>query len=321
MTLSSINQRCTYNSRIEDCDVIDQVSLNKYRAKREEWLEWYELHNDEPNSIQQQILSMIFIDLLPNDGQATSGSGPEYSAKSGLLAHLLDQGYVATQVLAIRRLLDKRKDVVSLRRLFDDIVAHKHLFTREIYVGHDGLPYEFDAWKALPPSIEKQIWGIEAPGLSQFLMSRQLHEKFDRLSGVQAANRQRSDLVRQEVFDRLKQWLESPSAERLITLSHKFLAHAADVNSRGSLSYSGIQLSDVTEVHRDVIRIERAITDELLFIGIVRNVVPMTPLGFLKGLDHPYVQTEFKAKMEEHWKQLADERDEWLKSITNDLYN
>jgi hypothetical protein len=321
MTPEALNQQSRYKSRIEDCDVVDRERLAKYRAKREEWLGWYESQNDEPNSIQQQIFSMIFLDLayrmLEEPRRDTQNAN--VSAKSGLLAHLLDQGYVATQVLAIRRLLDKRKDVVSLRRLFDDIFNHKHLFTRELYVCYDGLPYDPEAWQALPQTPEIHIWGIEAPGLSNFLMARHRQEKFDRLSGISTSNRQRCDLIRDSVFDKVEQWLETSAAEKLITLSHKFLAHAANMNSLGSLRYAGIQLADVKEVHRAIIRVERAITDELLFIEVIRDVVPMTPLGFLKGLDNPYVATSSIADMEKHWEQLADERDKWPAGIIDEL--
>ena len=51
--------------------------------------------------------------------------------------------------------------------------------------------------------------------------------------------------------------------------------------------YSGIALADVDEVHRALVRVERAITDLLLFIGVYRDVVPMPPLGLLKGLEQP----------------------------------
>ncbi|HSS98451.1 MAG TPA: hypothetical protein VLK33_15550 [Terriglobales bacterium] len=322
MTLSSTNQRFTYKSRIEDCDVVDRAALIEYRTKRQEWLKWYELHVDEPHSIQQQIMSMIFVDLsyrmmaIPR-----AEPNPNVSAKSGLLAHLLDQGYVATQVLAVRRLLDGRTDVISLRRLFDDIENHKRLFTREIYVGYDGFPYDFEEWKSQPQDVMTEIWGIEAPGLQRFLMSRQLHEKFDRLAGTLPGDRQRNDLIREEIFQKLRGWLENDAVKKLIKLSHKFFAHAADMSSRGSLTYSGIQLSDITEIHRALILVERAITDELLFIGVVRNVVPSTPLGFLKGLDHPYAENEFLTKMQEHWEQLADERDKWLNTLTSELYH
>jgi hypothetical protein len=45
----------------------------------------------------------------------------------------------------------------------------------------------------------------------------------------------------------------------------------------------------------------------------------MTPLGFLKGLDNPYVETELIAGLEKHWKRLADERDKWPTEMSNEL--
>lgn len=55
-------------------------------------------------------------------------------------------GYVATQVLAIRLLVDNRgEDVISLRKLLKDVRSNYVLFTRENYVCFDGLPYDYEA--------------------------------------------------------------------------------------------------------------------------------------------------------------------------------
>ena len=307
-------------AEVDDCDVTDRDSLVQYRARRKEWLGWYELRKDEPNTIQQQIFSMIFLDLTYRIlAEPRQDENRNVSAKSGLLAHLLDQGYVATQVLAIRRLLDRDSDVISVRRLLDDICKHKHLLTREIYVCYDGTPYDPNAWQSLPQTPMMQMWGIEAPGLGNYLRARFRHEKFDYLSGVSPSERKRSDLVQERVFDKLRQSLESTPAKGLIKLSNKFFAHAADVDSRGSLEYSGIQLADIAEIHRAIIRVERAITDELLYIGVARNVVPMPPLGLLKGLDDPYVTAESIPKMYERWDKLAAERDRWSQGTGDEL--
>jgi len=315
-------QESRYTTSVEDCDVRDRAKLVAYRAKREEWLQWYELHKDEPNSIQQQIFSMIFIDLAYRtltEPRRNTDENLKIAAKSGLLAHLLDQCYVANQVLAIRRLLDKRTDVISVSRLLDDISANKHLLTREIYVCYNGLPYDPDLWQTLPQSIEKKIWGIGAPGLGKYLGSQVHHELFDRLSGVLPSQRNRTDLIKDSVFEKLKQRLETSPAKTLITLSHKFFAHAANTSSRNSLEYSGIKLADIAEIHRTIIRVERAITDQLLFIGVARDVVPMPPLGLMQGLDSPYVSTDSIAKMQEHWDQLTDERNKWSVGIGDEL--
>jgi hypothetical protein len=164
-----------------------------------------------------------------------------------------------------------------------------------------------------------KIWGIEAPGLGKYLGARFRHEAFDRLSGVLPSQRKRTDVIKEGVFDKLKKWLETSPAEKLITLSHKFFAHAADTDSRGTLEYSGIKLVDVAETHRAIIRVERAITDALLFVGVARDVVPMPPLGLFKGLDSPYVLADSLAKMQEHWDQLTDERNKWSAGIDKEL--
>jgi hypothetical protein len=263
---------------------------------------------------------MIFLDLAYRVLSGPRGeANTEIAAKSGLLAHTLDQGYVAGQILAIRRLLDPRKDVISIRRLLKDIQRHRGLITREIYVGHDGLPYNPDSWLEFPETIENQIWGIEAPGLGNYLGSKTRHDRFDRLSGVAPSQRQRTDLIGEWIFEKLDQWLKTNPAEKLLTLGHKFFAHAADIGSRGSLEYSGVLLSDVAEIHRAIVRVERAITDEILFIGIARNVVPMEPLGFLKNFDKPYALTSSIPKMQGMWNSLVAERNQWPVGLSKDL--
>jgi hypothetical protein len=317
-------QRSPYVTSIDDCDVnvTKRKKLARYRAKREEWLGWYKFREDEPHGIERQIFSMIFIDLgyrTLAEPRHKADKSQKIAARSNLLAHLLDQGYVASQVLAIRRLLDKGNDVISVRRLLDDIFKNRHLLTRENYVCYDGLPYDPDAWQELPPSFETRMWGIQAPGLSKYAGARARHEAFDRLSGVLASERKRDDLIRESVFQRLKQWLEVSPAKKIITLSHKFLAHAADMSSRGSLEYSGVKLTDIAAVHRAIIRVERAIANELLFIAEARDVVPMPPLGLFQDLDTPYALPDSMASMQKLWDQLTDERNKWAEGVADEL--
>lgn len=311
-----------YKTPANQCDVLDRKKLERYRVKRYEWLSWYELRTGDPNTIQQQLFSMMFLDvayrILASARQSTD-QGSTFAAQSGLLAHFLDQGYVATQVLAIRRLLDGRKDVFSLRRLLDNMTEHRELITRENYVCYDGLPFDSDAWQSQAEGVEVQIWGIRAPGLHNFLGSQARHEMFDRLSGVSPTARQRGDLIKEDVFDKVKKLLVNSTAEKIVVLSHKFFAHAATGDSRGSLAFSGIKLSDVDEVQRAFVRVERVITDLLLFIAIGRHVLPMRPLGMFKGLDQPYASTDSVKSMDEIWDQLEKERNLWAAGIEQDI--
>jgi hypothetical protein len=312
----------SYACEPHECDVQDQLRLIEYRSKRLEWLRWYGLDKDVPNNIQQQLFSMLFMDLAYRSVTQPRQVG-EHDAKlavrNGLLAHLLDQGYVASQVFAIRRLLDKRPDVISLRRLLNDIHNNRSLITREIYVSHAGAPYDPDSWMQLPQQVEYQIFGIHAPGLSDHLASKHRHETFDLLAGAKSSSRQRGDLIRDEVFQTLDSWLDSSPAAHFITLSHKFFAHAADMKSLGSLKYSGIRLEDVATAQRAIIRVERAITDEILFVAEARNVVPMPPLGLFQKLQFPYSPVESISDMEKTWDLLTEERNKWRDGISKEL--
>lgn len=313
------NASSRYKTRLEECEVNNRDALIKYREKRDLWLRWYEHSGTEPHSIQEQFFSMIFVDLTYRTVTSPRGNTENIAAKSGILAHLLDQGYVANQVLAIRRLLDGRKDVISLRRLLDDVSNSRHLLTREIYVCYDGLPYEPEAWLLLPATLETKMWGINAPGFDKYLGSQVRHQMFDRLSGISATARARTDRIRDAVFDRLEDWIKTTPAKKLITLSHKFFAHAAEPTSRGSLAYSGIKLADIAEIHRALVRVERAITDQILFIAVGRDVVPMPPLGLFKGLDNPYASANLIQKMYQQWDELSNERNDWTHGIVEEL--
>ena len=270
----------SYACEPDECEVQDQPRLIEYRTKRKVWLHWYGLHKDVPNNIQQQIFSMLFMDLAYRSIVQPRQIGEQHAnlaIQNGLLANLLDQGYVASQVFAIRRLLDRRPDVISLRRLLNDVHSCRNLITREIYVSHNGAPYDPDSWQQLPKQVEHHIFGIHAPGLSQYLASKYRHETFDQLAGVDPSTRQRGDLIRDEVFQTLNDWVDNSPAAHFIKLSHKFFAHAADMQSLGTLKYSGIKLDDVAAAQRAIIRVERAITDEILFVAEARDVVPIPP--------------------------------------------
>jgi hypothetical protein len=266
---------------------------------------------------------MTFLDLSYRVLARARGDmalGPNIAARSGILAHMLDQGYIANQILAIRRLLDKGKDVFSVRRLLDDIEASRDVITRENYVAYDGKPYDPEGWRSLPPSPLGQIWGIEAPEFFEFFRSSIRHEMFDKLSGVKPSERHREDRIREQVFAKLRSWLTAAKPGKLMTLSNKFFAHAASMASRQSLTYSGVLLKDIESAHRAIISVERAITDDILFIGVARDVVAMTPLGFFKGLDAVYAPSEAVEEMQSQWDELERERNKWKDAYETELY-
>jgi hypothetical protein len=148
-----------------------------------------------------------------------------------LLTEALLEGHVATQVLAIRKLMDDRRgDIISLRRLVKDLRHDFHLFTRENYVCHDGLPYDYQAvrQKTWLQKLGQQggfVWmpihGPEADGTSELA-----HTQFDALAGIDSAKRSRDDRLPDRLLTTIEGWLDASGADDLKKWSNTYLAHS-----------------------------------------------------------------------------------------------
>ena len=137
----------------------------------------------------------------------------ENALNNPLMVEALLDGHIATQVLAIRRLMDKSNDDrISLRRLVKKVKSNFTLFTRENYVCFDGLPYDYEAvstvWimEQARRSNKTGIWrpasGPEADGTSQLA-----HEQFDKLADIDPAKRKRADRLPLSLLETIEKWL------------------------------------------------------------------------------------------------------------------
>jgi hypothetical protein len=232
-----------------------------------------------------------------------------------LVAHLLNSGYFSSQVLATRRLLDSRSDVISLRRLINDIRENRDLITREVYVSFDGTAYA-------PELPELEIQGLqpaESP-FSEWNRSRVRQERFDKLSKVLPDNRARDNKIHESVFSKMDNWINSSGASKLITLSHKYLAHAAQQSSISTAIPTGLSFAEVEGIQKAVVQSMRVIYDIILSSGTYSEVVPMVPLGFFGKVWNGESLIESTARMNKQWDEMAEERNQWVRDLDSDLF-
>ena len=190
-----------YAYAISDCDVpIERhTALQSFRDKRRLWLSW--LDTDEHHAIWTTLHSMVWTEVAFKTLAGFALDNDENALNNPLVIEALLNGHVATQVLAIRRLMeDTQKDRISLRRLVRDLKRNFNLFTRENYVCHDGLPYDYQAIRdARFAELVQQgagtiSWGpISGPDAD--FVSELAHRHFDKLSGIDPARRSREDRV------------------------------------------------------------------------------------------------------------------------------
>ena len=283
-----------YQYAIGQCDVPlgRRGTLKAFRAKRRQWLKW--LDTDEHHAIWPNVSALVWNDVSFRTLAQLAVDNPEGCLGNTLVAEKLIHGHVATQILAIRRLVDNRRDVISLRRLIKDVRSNFKLFTRENYVCFDGLPYDYEAVKRKDTEARAgkgPFWGA-TEGPVAWATSSRVHEHFDRLSGVNAANRSREDRLPVALVDAVKDWLDNSHADELAEWSHAFLAHAGSAESREKIEQAIENNDKITEAIRVTARVTEAISAEILYAsGRLNSLMPTAQFDQLENLDRPVIPT------------------------------
>jgi len=320
---------------VEDqCDVADRDKLKLYRECAERWFDW--LATDEEHAISRQLSDLMWHDAVfrvLNEARRLEGADAS-SSRAPVLAGFIDQGYVSGQVLGISKLVEPsppgrntKKGVISLKRLVDELSDNRGLFTREVFVAHDGLPYDpgpvkracldrYFAHQGDKPAFE----AMETEGPRAWDTSERLHELFDRLTGIKPEARQREDRVPDQTFDTLLKALDDPVFSDILTLRHKRLAHAADAVSRlHALPKVGLKLDDAARAHRILLGVLQAISAGLLYGDWRASAIPIAQFDTFERFSGQLVREDQIQRLREVWDQISAERDRWLHEGYADL--
>lgn len=319
----------TFQYDIDVCDVSDKVQLRRYREKRTEWL--YQLTGDPDHAIWKQITAMLWNDAVfrtANESRRLSRlGGYESSARNWSIAQFMDQGFVAVQTLSIRRLMEKAaskpaRQVISLRRVLDDIKAHRQLITRENYVAYDGLPYDPEPGERayMGDIVKRGGTGVHTQWLSTtgpdaWSASQMVHERFDKLSGVAREQRSRSDVITDDVFDGIEAMLTESGWQDIAEFGNKFIAHAADEQSRSTLleGQNGFSLDKLARCHEGICRAAAAIYGPILWEGS-SGLFPIPQFNHLDNLDAAWLLPQDIKLLSVFWDTHVEKVESWTES-------
>ncbi len=310
-----------YQYTIDQCDVqgASKETLKVFRDKRAQWLTW--LDYDEQHAISSVISTMAWNDVSFRTLAKAGELEPNGCLSNSLLAEALINGHFATQTLAIRRLIDHRNDVISLVRLLRDISENIYLFTRENFVGFDGLSYDYEAaqQQVIAAHIGKGPFWSERAGPNAYWVSEAAHREFDRLSGTASDKRTRTDSIPKSYIDSLQQWITDSGAKDIVDWTHKYLAHAADQASRSLVDTAAIQpnLNKITEILRIFVRVSEAV--HALFLSAHGDTMPVAQFNQFEHLNAPLLTDAHLAEVRVRWDELTDERNEFSKNVLDDL--
>ena len=315
-------------TELESFDVQDTEKLGAFRRKREEWIEW--LFGEDPHSILRQIEWMTWdyrvFRVLYDSRRLAARAGKPSAALNRMVAAFLDNGFVAMQALAIRKLLDPRKDVISLLRLVTDIKENWHLFTRVVFVGYDGCPFDtgpgedvfnrefgdqfsskgIACWVTVPITSGPNAWRH----------AERLHERFDRLSGCDPRKLSRADELPPSIICELLKLLKGDSIRKAKDLANKRIAHAADAASRKLVekNLDGLRFADIEDAQRALVTIAGFVSASLLDSPI-HALTPTLQYDLCEHLDAGWVREP--NRLWAMWDGVATSQDQWLEAAEN----
>lgn len=240
-----------------------------------------------------------------------------------LVFHLINQGFWLGAFMAVRRLLDRGairgpEGVCSLRAIVNDVRAARNHLTRRVYVEDiSGVPYNYELTR------RRQLEFAEAQEEAAFWMPRDLwpetshqrHVEFDWLSGVEAGSSRDSDLIREEIFDRLNARLNGLDAIAEHATVH--FAHAATQASREGRVLEGFNLGEVKDALRMLTQTAELVGRWFCFTG-TGDVLPTAQFDQFAHLDRPLFQADPDA-LRATWEQFAAEVGTWPGIENRDL--
>lgn len=323
---------------IDQCDVCDKASLSKYRAARLEWIRQLQAPNDQDRSylpiwdqIQILIKNHFIYELILETRGAPDEIGFIPASRNNMIGNFIDKLFWKDQMLSIRKLIDNKskrncRQIVSIKRLISDIKLDKNLITRENYVCHDGVVYDWERDRRNHISSMKigdyqdaNMNELPSHGPGSFHTSEYRHKIFDSLSGKIQNKRNRKDGISDDYFDKICENIKDIDLRNIEKFVSKRIAHMGDpLHDANLLSES--DLPNVATV-RDAIRrlYETALQLSLQVIGFAEFQplpLPKQPGVFLNGLENPWIPSSRLGDLRSFWEQKAAEIDQWRTGVS-----
>ena len=308
-----------YEYSVVDCDVSDKAGLERYRRKRTAWVNW--LDDDEHHAIWQVLTQMVWNEVAFNTLAGIADADGDSALNNTLIIEAVLNGHAAMQVLAIRRLTDTTKNVLSLSKLLQDIRSHRELLTRENYVAFDGLPYDYAVVEEEHFTTRGSgVMWLDTTGPGAFESARRAHEQFDRLSGVSPDRRKRDDRVPAKLIDTIERWITDCGAKDIADWSHSYLTHAGSLASRQAIAGYGVNGAKIATAIKGLARAAEAVATYLLYSSGRMNALMATPqFDQFERLEHAALSSTSGVDPSLVWNTLTREYDGSLDEVEEDL--
>jgi hypothetical protein len=292
--------------------------LEKFRERRDIWIACFDGGDD--HCIMRQIRRMVWDQaafLIVNKARQIAPRTDKGGIRmNGMLHNLFDRCFFDCQMLALRRLSDSswiiddpKKGVFSLCSLLDDVSKKADLMTRENILAAEELEYDF-------PEVFKRADSVNAGGkrdddLERGSRSLERHLEIDRLVGVTADKRTRSDKVSPKLIDGLKKEVCS-ACEGFKVYVDKFIAHASTQASRQVVRAHTPTFGKLSDTQGRLCRVASYVGKFLLGRDEVQFLLfPIWLHNPLAYIEEPLVSPHRTGELQQAWKSYERKADQW----------
>lgn len=305
-----------YEYAIEECDIDEskRKALQSYRKVRQYCLE--HIRGPSTYPVYRQLSKLAWhtaVFQTLNEARRLEPDAPV----SGPAWELLREGYASLMSLGIRRLLDKDKRRISLAWVVDKLERNSYLMTREYYVCHDGLPYDYETSRARyygRMSADERIETCFHPttGPDGWGMAEVMHEEFDKLCGY-PSRRSRDDKISASIFESMKELLSHESIATVERMASKVIAHTVIIKP----GEEGIVIptyKDVSTALETLVGLANFVCTGIFFDMHFGTVVPIYSGDPIESLNQPWISTSNLANLSDFWNELCRSMNAWPES-------
>lgn len=284
------------------------------RSKFKQWEDW--LLGDDVHSIRKQIHNMTWnsaVFLSINEVRKYAAIDKEGEPKLNPMVHrFINYCFFQTQAMAIRRLLDKRSDVVSLYNLINDMDNNCELLSRENILTIHGYPYDYEAEekRLFHRELRVKNGDVFAEGHLKCAHSECIHKSIDAMLNTDAERRKPSDKIPKGIFEWLKQRCDR--CKEIPNYVNKFFAHSATPESRASIKADDIKitLGHILDAHKIICETAEFIGINILYQSF-GNFLAVPQYAQFEHFDKPWATKETVRKLYKFWRSYDDDMNKW----------
>jgi len=287
----------------------------EYIAK---WVEWFDSDNSRCIVVQvQHLLFDTFVFKSLEKAYELSETeligGKEIKMQNQMLHWFIDKNYVKSVHMDIRRLVDRRADVVSLTSILDDMKGEYSLLTRKNYAKKldcfEGLSVHEAKYLDEISSIATEYEPGEeislqkaSPFVTKYNKSERFHTRFDSLCGKTSQSRDLGDVISSEVFKKLTDDLER-CKDLIKGPANKIFMHNDKKKFHADFF---INYSDIFEANKKLSDVVKYIALNLLGDYSI-SMLPSPPTNWHKYFDRPILNKKHFSEIRELWQSYSKE--------------